>query len=257
MQRAYFVSDIHIATPDDPKAALFLAFLRQLSAATASHLVLLGDIFDMWLGDHAYFIERYRDIVAEIDRLHGEGVGIHYFEGNHDLHLQRFWHDQLGIQVHSGPAYITIAEQRLRLEHGDQMDPDDRGYHFLRWFLRTPVMRFLIYHLPGRLAAGIGERASATSRNYTSNSKTIREDEAVQKIREHAARACAVQPFDLMISGHVHVRDDFEWDTADGRSRSVNLGTWLHAPCCFRLDRSGGHLIELDEDLVAQLSAEA
>lgn len=256
MQRAYFVSDLHLAGPDDPKTRLFTRFLKRLRGDSVSHLILLGDIFDMWLGDHQYFVDRFQAIVTELQQLRDGGTEIHYFEGNHDLHLERFWAEKLGITVHAGPAYLRIADRRLRLEHGDQMDPDDRGYHFLRWFLRTAVMRFLIYSLPGKLAAGIGERASATSRSYTSQQKTIARDTAVQKIREHAAKAHAVQPFDLMISGHVHVRDDHSFEAAAGLSRSVNLGTWLDAPCCFRLDAVSGELIELSEDVVAQWGAE-
>ncbi len=257
MQRAYFVSDLHIASPADPKAQLFLDFLKGLSTeADASHLFLLGDIFDLWLADHGYFIERYRPIVDEIVRLKQDGVDIHYFEGNHDLHLGRFWADELGLRVHDGPLHIELAGRRLRLEHGDQMDPDDRGYRFLRWFLRTPPLEFLIFHLPGKIVAMIGERASVVSRSYTSETKTITDDDAIAKIRAHAAKAYVERPFDIIISGHLHVRDDYEFETASGRARSVNLGTWLSAPCYFRLDASGAELFELEHHDVAQLPLE-
>ena len=254
MLRAYFVSDLHIASADDPKARLFRRFLQSLSDNVApSHLFLLGDIFDMWLADHRYFVDRYREIIGEIERLQQAGVEIHYFEGNHDLHLRKFWAGELGVKVHSGPVYVTLHDRTLRLEHGDQMDPDDRGYRFLRWFLRTPAMKFLIYNLPGTLAATIGERASARSRHYTSRTKTITNDDAIAKIRVHAERAHKDRHFDLIVSGHVHVRDDYQFDTATGRVRSINLGTWLDAPCCLRIDDSGPRLIELSADDMAQL----
>lgn len=254
MQRAYFVSDLHITSPEDPKAVLFVRFLRSLSGDRgASHLFLLGDIFDMWLADHRYFIERYRDVIDEIVGLREHGVEIHYFEGNHDLHLRKYWAGELGLAVHSGPLYLELKGHALRLEHGDQMDPDDRGYRFLRWFLRTPPMRFLIYNLPGNVAAWIGERASATSRTYTSEMKTISEHDAVRKIRTHAELVHAECPFDIIISGHVHTRDDYTFEAATSSFRSVNLGTWLDAPCYFLLDESDAQIIELDVADVAQL----
>ena len=256
MQRAYFVSDLHIASPEDPKFTRFLGLLGSLTGENSSHLFLLGDIFDMWLGDHRYFIDRYRPLIDEIERLRDAGVNIHYFEGNHDLHLGRYWAGQLGITVHADPAHVEVAGQLLRLEHGDQMDPEDRGYRFLRWFLRTPAMRFLIYNLPGKLAAGIGERASATSRSYTSETKVIAPGDAVTKIRDHAANVHRQLPFDLIVSGHVHVRDDHTMSGSAGSFRSVNLGTWLDTPCCFVLDESGARFIELDEDGMAQLAAQ-
>ena len=193
-------------------------------------------------------------MIAELVRLHEEGVEIHYFEGNHDLHLRKYWAEQLGFFVHGGPIYLELEGRTLRLEHGDQMDPDDRGYRFLRWFLRTPPLRFLTHHLPGKLAARIGERASRTSRSYTSETKTISNDDAIRKIRIHAQRAFEQRPFDILVSGHVHIRDDHTVETPTGTFRSVNLGTWLDAPCYLLLDESDAQIRELESADVAQLA---
>ena len=244
MPAAYFVSDIHVKAADSPRGRLFLKFLRGLSAeAGATHLVLLGDIFDLWVADHDYFVSAYGEIIEEIRRLKGEGVEIRYFEGNHDLHLRYYWSDRLDVVVHPGPAYVEIGDITVRLEHGDQMDPGEKGYLFLRWFLRTPPIRWLVCHLPGSVVAGIGNRASAKSRSYSSNAKSISTDDVLAKIRAHAERAHADRPFDLLISGHVHVRDD--WRSAAGGFRSVNLGSWFDAPCYFKIDGDGARFREL------------
>ena len=256
MTRAYFVSDLHLAGEDDPRTELFNRFLDEVAQDSGTtHLILLGDVFDMWLGAHSYFIERFRDTVERLKTLRQRGVEVHYFEGNHDLHLRPYWADQLGFEVHPGPVHLQIGDVRLRLEHGDEMDPDDRGYIFLRWFLRTPPMRFLILHLPGALVGWIGERASAHSRTYTSSTKTISRETAVQKIRAHAAKMRAEHTFDLIVSGHVHVRDDVRIETASGSARSVNLGSWFDRPCCFQLDENGGRFVELSKGDMAQLPA--
>lgn len=244
MACAYFVSDLHLSSAEDPKAVRFADFLQQLAAQDdVTHLFLLGDIFDMWLADHRYFVDRYRHIIEHLELLKKNGVAIHYFEGNHDLHLSKFWGGVLGFDVHGGPWSTELAGLRLRLEHGDEMDPDDRGYRFLRWFLRTPPLKLLIEKLPGSIAARIGENASATSRRYTTERKTISRDSAISKIRQHAIRVHAEDPFDLLIAGHVHVRDDY---SDPGGFRAVNLGTWLEEPCCFVLDGSGGRFVSLE-----------
>ncbi len=246
---AYFVSDIHITSPDSPRARLFTSFLRSLSGRTnTTHLFLLGDIFDLWVADHEWFVSRYHEIIDEIQRLKAEGVEISYFEGNHDLHLRYFWADRLGLTVHAGPAYVELGGKTVRLEHGDQMDPDDKGYIFLRWFLRTTPIRLLLRWLPGWLIARIGNRASSTSRQYTSNTKSIEPDAAVTKIRDHAARAFARRPFELIISGHVHIRDDCRIEVGEDAFRSVNLGTWLDVPCYFVLNGSDERFYDLTEN---------
>jgi UDP-2,3-diacylglucosamine hydrolase len=235
-------------SPDCPRSRLFEQFLRSLSGnSNVTHLYLLGDIFDLWVADHQYFIDRYRNIIDEIRRLANEGVEISYFEGNHDLHLRGFWTDQLGLTVYEGPAYVQHGDRTLRVEHGDQMDPDDSGYRFLRWFLRTPPIRWLLCNMPGALIARIGEKASAGSREYTSNTKTIEPGIAIGKIRDHARRAFADRPFDIILSGHVHIRDDHLIETAGRSFRSINLGSWMDTPCYFRLDDNEQRIYELAE----------
>jgi UDP-2,3-diacylglucosamine hydrolase len=248
MQRVFIVSDIHITSADEPRARLFMEFLRGLKGReNVSCLILLGDIFDLWIADHRYFVDKYRSLTREIVRLRDEGVEIHYFEGNHDLYLEPYWRDELGIVVHGNPINIELAGQRLRLEHGDQMDPDDRGYLFLRWFLRSPPVRFLVRHLPGWFIVWLGERMSRTSRTYTSEMKTITDEDAIRKIRAHTERAYDEQAFDLIVSGHIHVRDDFTVIETRRHYRSINLGSWLDAPCYLVLDEAGAKLIDMEQ----------
>ena len=151
---------------------------------------------------------------------------------------------------------MRLRDMMVRLEHGDQMDPDDRGYRFLRWFLRTPPIKFLTRRLPGSLIRRIGDRASAKSRDYTSSTKSIEPATAIEKIHAHARKAFAEQPFDLIVSGHVHVRDDSRIVAETGAFRSVNLGSWLDAPCFFRIDEGGGRFHELSDDSLRQLASQ-
>lgn len=248
MPGAIFVSDVHVRDPECPRAKLFMAFLSALDGRNTSRLFLLGDIFDLWVADHRWFIERYRRIIGELERLKREGVEIHYFEGNHDLHLRYFFGDRLGLRVHGGPCTIELEGRTVRLEHGDEMDPDDRGYLFLRWFLRTPPVRFLVRHLPGTLVARLGNRASRVSRAYATADRSATRERAIATIHSHAQRVARQQRFDLIVSGHVHVRDDSVLREGDRSFRSVNLGSWFDAPCCFRIDRKTARFHELTED---------
>lgn len=234
--KALFVSDIHIIDFKEPRGLLFLNMLKRLKGyQDLTHLFLVGDIFDLWIANHHYFINRYSHVINELRRLQMEGVEIHYFEGNHDLYLKSFWSKSLGFKVHEGPETFKLGKFTVRVEHGDQSDPEDKGYKFLRWFLRTPVMRFIAHSLPGAVVAWIGEWASEKSRKYTSEIKTVSDTKAIEKLRAHAQRERSRENFDILINGHVHVRDDFQFE-ADGRSvRAVNLGSWFDRPEYFFL----------------------
>lgn len=244
---AYFVSDVHLTDASGDRAELFLSFLRRLGAdLECTHLFMMGDIFDLWLSDHQYFQERYRNVVDQIRRLTMEGVAVHYFEGNHDLYLEKFWGKELGVDVHPGPINTTLAGLRLRLEHGDELDPDDTGYRFLRWFLRTPVMKMVAHWLPETLLVRIGERASQGSRAYTSGYKSQDQATAREKILAHGRRILATKPYDILIAGHIHVREDREISSGETKHRIVNLGSWMERPSVFVLTASEGRWLDLD-----------
>lgn len=249
MQRALFVSDIHIKSAEDPKYELFCEFLEACAQKPPAHLFLVGDIFDLWIADRRYFTSRFERAIAKIQQLTTKGVKVHYFEGNHDLDLKLFWQHKLGVDVRDEAAYYQLDGKTLRVEHGDQMDPEDRGYLFLRWLLRTPLMRALGRHLPNGLVALIGERASRASRQYTSNVKTTSNDRAIEKTRDHAKRAYQTKPFDIFVSGHTHVLEDSWQETAGKRFRCFNLGTWLATPFVLEIEGERISLRRVDDFL--------
>jgi UDP-2,3-diacylglucosamine hydrolase len=96
---AYFLSDIHLKRLDQPEARILLGFLQEIGPRVqATHLFLVGDIFDFWIGGHEYFVRKFSPIADHLRRIVSSGVEVHYFEGNHDLYLQAFWQDRLGIR---------------------------------------------------------------------------------------------------------------------------------------------------------------
>lgn len=254
-EKAYFISDLHLGSLEEPNVFVLLKFLKTIQSKTqASHLFLLGDIFDLWVADHNYFKVKFAPILQELSRLHQVGVEIHYFEGNHDLYLQHYFAEKLGFNVHRQAAYFRILGRDIRVEHGDQMDPSDKGYIFLRRFLRTDLMEWLAPRLPEWFVVRLGERMSRVSRKYTSHVKVVSDVRARQVMRDHALRAWRERRFDLILSGHVHVTEDTTLNVREidaktsGREdetsaisdsersefiRVVNLGAWFERPRVF------------------------
>lgn len=225
MSRVYFVSDLHIRDVQEQKAQTFLRFLHFIEQQPEPvTLVLGGDIFDLWLGSHKYFIDKFSPLVKAIKTLVRQKHSVYYFEGNHDLHLTAFWEQQLSVKVYSGPEFFLFDKTIVRFEHGDQMDPEDHGYHFLRWFLRTPLLTFLIRHLPSFVVSRVGNWASRTSRSYTDG---LRDEERILKIiHHHAETTFDERPFDLFVHGHVHLEDEYIFERHQRTVASINLGSW-------------------------------
>jgi UDP-2,3-diacylglucosamine hydrolase len=246
--RAAFVSDLHLINGFEPNAGLFLRFLDQLSPRRFTHLFLLGDVFDFWIADHQYFSDRFAPILAKLREIKAAGIEIHYFEGNHDLDLRPYFEEKIGIPVHEEAYSINLAGRKLRLEHGDQMDPTDRDYLFLRWLLRTPSLRWLGRHIPGQIVSWIGATASQGSRGYTTRVRSKLAREAVElKLLAHARSVRLHDPFDILIAGHVHV--PFNEKLEAKGARVVNLGTWLEQPLLFELSHESERVVPVADFL--------
>ncbi len=226
---------------EDPKAGVLLRFLKSLDRDT-THLFLMGDIFDLWIADHALFSNRFAPLVHEIVNIVRRGVEVHYFEGNHDFHLKEFWQDKMGVHVHEAPYYMKLGSMRVRLEHGDQTNPEDRVYRFQRWTLRTWLIETMSFYAPGSLVRFIGENWSGTSRK-----KRPYVNQAVkERARKFAEDQANEEFFDIMVCGHTHMRDDHAFKVDNKNSRYINLGTWLLKPATLEITDQSVQFIELN-----------
>ena len=248
--KAFFISDIHLKDSDEPSSQILLGFLFQLekslsSGEPATHLFLVGDIFDLWISSHPFFVKKFQKIVDQLKKLKKLGLEIHYFEGNHDLYLKDFWELSVGMKVHPRADVFQLGSFRVRVEHGDLINPEDKGYLFLYRLLRTWPLPWLAKTLPSSIVKFIGTRASGASREYTSMAKSLREEKIRELIKHHVLRV-KDQQFDFIVSGHVHVRDDQTFEFEGRRVRSINLGAWFDHAECFIFSDQGARFARLN-----------
>ncbi|MCJ8275847.1 MAG: UDP-2,3-diacylglucosamine diphosphatase [Bdellovibrionales bacterium] len=248
MIKAYFVSDIHIKDPEESNSEKLLLFLHQLenNEDSASHLFLVGDIFDLWIHDHTYFVDKYVKIVNAIRSVVAKGIEVHYFEGNHDLYLKKFWQQDVGVRVHDGPVFFNLGSHVVRVEHGDFMNPDDKGYLFLRKFLRSTTMTLLAKSLPGVIVQNIGDRASRASRHYTSHQKKMHEEKVMEFMHTYAESEVQKRFFDFLITGHTHVRDEYKFSHNGEEVMSINLGSWFDDQKALCITEEGYSFIDIE-----------
>jgi UDP-2,3-diacylglucosamine hydrolase len=65
-------------------------------------------------------------------------------------------------------------------------------------------------------------------------------------IRDHATRAFNEKPFDLIITGHMHILDDWTFERNGRQVRSVNLGSWFGDTQVFNLTDEGTAWVPVD-----------
>lgn len=83
------VSDIHLGKYKESET-FFRAFLDNVADNRhVEHLVLIGDILDMWKGDADILLTTYKDILEKLRDLQTETRTVSYIVGNHDYHMIR------------------------------------------------------------------------------------------------------------------------------------------------------------------------
>ncbi len=239
----HFLSDLHLGSSHEPNFLLFLNYLKSLSEKKVTHLFLLGDIFDLWVGDQKYFVEKYKPIVEELKSLSKSGVEIHYFEGNHDFLFRNFWQKEVGVYVYDGPQRLEICGLNLLLAHGDQIDKDDIGYIRLRKFFRSGLAKFIVFNLPEVITRKVGEFADKKS-----HGQNLRDPEdkkrVVNLVRKYAETSYKNMPFDYCFTGHFHVKDEY---CVIDSAKSINLGTWLDEPSFYEVTSNSSKFITLNK----------
>jgi len=115
---ALFASDMHLGDHDPDTAAQFFQALDAQSASI-THLFLLGDIFEAWVGDDQ------PDLVAaqlgeRLLRLSQRGVRIALMRGNRDFLLGsasvgQTWPERHGALLLDDPTVIQLFERLVLL----------------------------------------------------------------------------------------------------------------------------------------------
>ncbi len=245
--KSWFISDLHLKNAHERNSNTLLRFLFYLNQNPQEHrLFLLGDIFDAWVSDGYAFVEHYKLIIDEIVKLKKAGAEVYYFEGNHDVHIDIFWTKQFNIPVIENMKYFELEGLKVRLEHGDFINPEDKAYLQYRELIHQPWFEFLVHNLPSPFWKWLTEQQSGRSRKKSSRYAIENTDRIKNLIRSYARNTYKEKPFDLIVTGHMHIFDDYEFVCGDRKIRSINLGTWLEAPRVLKIENKKIEIIDLN-----------
>ena len=136
------IADVHLH-PDDthPINHAFYAFL-DTEASQADALYILGDLFEMWVGDDIG-LEQYKTVVKLFAELTSSGLPIYLLFGNRDFLMRKAFWQATGINPIYEPYPLTLHGHKLLMLHGDSLCTDDKDYQRARKVLRNPVVMWL------------------------------------------------------------------------------------------------------------------
>lgn len=147
MAKIVFISDIHMSVDTPALNSMFkrlLAALRERGDVAA--LVMVGDIFDAWMGDDNDDPEVEGLIPAIRDFAQGIPVGL--MRGNRDFLLGKKFQKKVGFPLIDDPCRLEAFGAPITLSHGDSMCTLDEGYIKFRSVVDKRWVRFLFFLLP-------------------------------------------------------------------------------------------------------------
>jgi UDP-2,3-diacylglucosamine pyrophosphatase LpxH len=113
-------SDVHIGWKPKSNQEGFERFIEEyLETHEIEHLVMLGDIFDFWIGSPDRILRENNHILKRINDLE---TTIHYVIGNHDYTIQRYFEKSERDRFNfTRNLVIRHGEETFRFIHGHQV----------------------------------------------------------------------------------------------------------------------------------------
>jgi UDP-2,3-diacylglucosamine hydrolase len=214
------VADAHLGGPGGEVGPL-IEQLRALPEEGCDHLLLLGDIFQLWIGDRRYETPGIARVVETLSELRARGVRIDYVEGNRDFFLGESPYTHAFDRVVHEVAFDTAGKRFLAV-HGDGIDVRDWKYRFWRALSKSRPSRFGASLVPRRFAQrlvfGTERKLSATNQKHK---RSIPEE----VVRRYGRRRLA-EGHDVLLLGHFHEPRVLE--VPEGEIRL--LEAWYDAP---------------------------
>ncbi len=231
-----FASDLHLDAARPQTTAQFLDLLAG-PARDAGALYLLGDLFEVWLGDDAPG-PLGQQVAAALRALARQGTAVFVMQGNRDVLLGETFCAQADATFLPDPTLITLDGRKLLLTHGDALCTDDGSYQRLRALLRDPPVQARLLALSPDSRRALAEQARAGSRDHLARAGEYITDVNQQAV-VHAMQAAGV---DLLLHGHTH-RPAIHRFELDGRPHTrIVLGDWSRGASVLTWDDDGYEL---------------
>lgn len=227
------ISDLHLEEERPDISRAFLHFL-DTRARKAEALYILGDFFEVWIGDDA-MTPFQRGIAEALRRLSDSGTRIYLMHGNRDFLLGKAFCREAGCTLLGDPHAVTLNGEKVLLMHGDSLCTLDVGYQKMRRLLRNPLSLFILRNLPLNTRHKLARKLRSESRSQT----RMKASDIVDVTPEEVQRVMAQYGVQTLIHGHTHRPAVHELQVDGQPARRIVLGDWDKQGWALQIDENG------------------
>jgi UDP-2,3-diacylglucosamine hydrolase len=214
-----FISDLHLAAERPRTVARFVRFLAE-DAPRHRELVILGDLFEFWIGDDA--AASARPVLDALAAYSASGRRLLLMHGNRDPLLGHGFAAATGGTLLADPVVLDVAGTPTLLSHGDAWCTLDVAYQRFRATVRQPGFQreFLSKPVDERIAFARGLRMQSESEKSmkAADIMDVTPDAVVAALRESGVRR--------IVHGHTHRPAAHVVDLGDALAERWVLPDW-------------------------------
>jgi UDP-2,3-diacylglucosamine hydrolase len=212
------ISDLHLQASE---ASTFELWQRYMDHTPADAVLILGDLFEVWVGDDAVAQNPFLQACAEVLKSAGQRLYLGVMHGNRDFLIGESFVQDCHAHFLADPCVLRFGEAAWLLSHGDALCLADQDYQQFRRQVRTTDWRnhFLKQSLAERQAVARSLRDQSEARKRTPSSANFRDvyaDADSTLSQDWLTQADAL----TLIHGHTHQPADHVLSQdASGRAR--------------------------------------
>lgn len=199
--KVWIASDIHLG-PDAPATARAFKIFLELASQQADALILLGDIFDAWIGDDFALEsppEWLAQVVFQLQQVSAR-IPLYLGRGNRDFLIGNALAHHVGAQLLADKCVLQTDNQLMLLSHGDEYCTADKNYQRFRRLVRFPAVQgyFLSLKLSSRrrIADWARRRSMRSNQHKSADIMDVNPDAIIQ--------AWAESGLNTLVHGHTH-----------------------------------------------------
>lgn len=215
-----FISDLHLDADRPESIDAFVKFVSK-EAIYAERLYILGDLFEVWIGDDDDD-DRMQPVLDALALLHNADVPCYLMHGNRDFLIGSAFAAETGCTILPDYATVDVYGKSTLLTHGDLLCTDDKAYLKLRKMVRDPAWQkdFLSKSVSERreIAQSIRELSKSETAEKPSDIMDVNQAAVVAAMRDHRVHH--------LIHGHTHRPGVFRFDLNSQVATRIVLGDW-------------------------------
>jgi UDP-2,3-diacylglucosamine hydrolase len=226
-KKIYFASDNHLGAPtmeaSRPREKKFVAWLDDIKHDAAA-IFLLGDLFDFWFEYKTVIPKGFTRTLGKLAEISDSGIPIHYFVGNHDLWMNGYFEEELGIPVYHKPQEFTFNNSSFFIGHGDGLGPGDKGYKRMKKVFTSPFFNWLFKWGHPDIGMRIAQYFSVKNKLISGNDDATFLGADNEWLAVYSKRKLEEKHRDFFVFGHRHLPLEIQLNE---NSKYINLGDWI------------------------------